>query len=107
MKRIKRKQKPKISAKNKERRLQFAKNYQTWDSEWKAVIFSDEIKFNLDGPDGIQYYWYDSSINEESYSSRASGVGSIMVWGTMSSSGKLKLQEVKGRMKAQDFVSML
>ena len=30
-----------------------------------------------------------------------------MVWGAMSSSGKLKLQKVKGRMKAQDYVSML
>ena len=38
------KSKTKDISKNKEWRLQFAKNRQTWDNEWKAVIFSDEKK---------------------------------------------------------------
>lgn len=28
--------------------------------EWKQVIFSDERKFNLDGPNGCAFCWYDS-----------------------------------------------
>ena len=41
---------------HKASRLQFAKKYMSWTHKWHNVVFSDEKKFNLDGPDGVQYY---------------------------------------------------
>ena len=40
---------------HKEKRLEYVNQYQTMIAkEWRKVVFSDEKKFNLIGPDGFQ-----------------------------------------------------
>ena len=51
-----------------------------WQEEWHQVLFSDEKKFNLDGPYGYQYYWYDLRKEKETWMSRNFGGGNVMVW---------------------------
>ena len=43
--------------KHKEKRLEYARQYQTMSAkEWRKAVFSDEKKYNLVGPDGYQKY---------------------------------------------------
>ena len=64
---------PSLTIKHKEKRLEYARQYQTMSvKEWGKIVFSDEKKFNLDGPDGFQKYWYAKVFPEENYSTRHS-----------------------------------
>ena len=44
-----------LTNKHKAKRLHWAKEHISWKLEWH-VVWSDENKFNLDSPDGWNYY---------------------------------------------------
>ena len=75
----KRKAQPNLTKLHIANRLLWASEKVTWGQKWRVVIFSDEKKFNLDGPDGNQYYWHDLRKEPQYFSKRASGGGSVMV----------------------------
>ena len=47
--------------------------------DWTKVVFSDEKKFNLDGPDGCAYYWLDLRKEEKLFRKRVEGGGFLML----------------------------
>ncbi|KAL3666445.1 hypothetical protein V7S43_019056 [Phytophthora oleae] len=74
---------------------------------WERVIFSDEKKFNLDGPDGYQYYWHDVRVDLKLYSKRVSGGGSVMVWAGMNTYGKTDIAFLEGRQDSKCYTDTL
>lgn len=44
------------------------------------MIFSDEKKRNLDGPDGFTSYWHDYRHGEKILSRRQAGGGGVIIW---------------------------
>lgn len=79
----------------------------TWNKEWKAVVFSDEKKFNLDGPDGYNYYFHDMRKEECFLSRHHSCTGGVMVWGAISFYGTCELQFVSSKMNANVYKTVL
>lgn len=99
--------KPVLQDHHKVARLEFARLHMTWNDEWKHVIFSDEKKFNFDGPDGWRYYWHDLRDEQTILARRHSGGGSIMVWAGFSWRGKSSLCFTSERMNSTRYINIL
>ena len=92
---------------NTSARESFSQHNQTWKKEWNSVIFTNEKKFNLDGPDGYKYYWHQLGSNYQHYSKRAFGGKSLMVWAGFAFGGKMELQFISNRLNAKGYQSLL
>ena len=59
---------PRFTMKHKEKRLEYARQYQTKSAvEWRKVFFLDEKKCNLKSPDGFKKFWYAKDFPKENY----------------------------------------
>jgi len=74
---------------------------------WAKTVFSDEKKFNLDGPDNMQYYWHDLRKEHQQYKTRQSGGGSVMVWGAFCRKGTSRLAILEGNQDSVKYVETL
>lgn len=99
--------KPQLEDHHKVARLEWAKKYMSFDIEWSRDIFSDEKKFNLDGPDGFHSYWHDIRKEEKQLMSRQHGGGCVMIWGAFSMDGKTPLAIVNRNMNSTKYCNQL
>lgn len=70
-------------------------------------MFSDEKKFCLDGPDGLNCYWRDLRKETLNFSRRNFGGGSVMCWGCFGKMGKLELAFTSSKMDSIEYQEVL
>jgi len=99
--------KPAINEDNVAQRLAFAEAHVQWDNQWNLVVFSDEKKFNLDGPDGFAYYWHDLRKGDLIFSTRQHGGGSVMIWVAISHTFSADVVEIPGTLNATRYKQIL
>ncbi|KAF0702625.1 hypothetical protein AaE_015816 [Aphanomyces astaci] len=99
---------PLLTRQHKVERAVWAREKVTWDDQkWVTVVFSDEKKFNLDGPDGLKFYWHDLRKEKTIFSKRQSGGGSVMGWGGFCSKEKTQLAILEGNQDSSAYVDTL
>ena len=98
---------PRLTALHKKKRFQFAKDHMHWIQEWQNVIFSDEKKFNLDGPDCYSYYLHHLDAKGVTRSKRNFGGGTVMVWGAFCYPGKLPICFISTHTNSDAYVDLL
>ena len=107
LQRKKMKKQPPLTPWHIETRMAFAQDMMSWTTAWQNVVFSDEKKFNLDGPDGYSYYWHDLRKEERVLSRRHTGGGSVMIWASIGYQGKSPIVFLEGRMNANRYIDLL
>ncbi|KHJ78121.1 hypothetical protein OESDEN_22259 [Oesophagostomum dentatum] len=96
---------PRMTMTHMQKRLDFPRTETTRD--WTKVIFSDEKKWNLNGPDGNHFYWHDLRKDPQYLSRRNFGGGSVMTWGAFYQGGTLELQFTSTSMNSDDYQLVL
>ncbi|KAG1536583.1 hypothetical protein G6F49_012954 [Rhizopus delemar] len=85
------KSKPFLSDQHQKNRLKWCKKHQNWTvDDWKKVIFSDETKINIFGPDSNPYTWKEDGAVSRPHHVKQTvryGGGSLMMWGCMAAKG--------------------
>lgn len=71
------------------------------------MIFPDEKKFNLDGPDGFNSYWRDLRKEPRYFSKRNFGGGSVVCWAAFSVGGKAQIAFTSHRMDSAEYIQVL
>jgi len=99
--------KPLLNDRNKNAILNFSRNKMNWIKKWRKVIFSDEKKINLDGPDGYSYYYHDLRKDERIMSRRQIEEGSAMNWCAIGYKGRSEVVFSDGRINALKYRDLL
>ena len=99
--------KPQLTSNHRKARLAWAQKHMSWTDEWLTVLFSDEKKFNLDGPDGLAYYWHDIRKEKPEIFSRAGGGGNVMVSAAFSYNGTSDIAFIDSRLDADKYIKLL
>ena len=92
---------------HKEKRVLHALTYANPSLDWSHWIFTDEKKFNLDGPDGYNYYWHTKGFPPLHFSTNASSKKYVMVWGGISKCGQTPLVKITERLNAVKYCGVL
>lgn len=102
---------PPSTGRNKAVRVAWAQAHIQWgqpgEPSWERVIFADAKKFNLDGPDGWDFYWHDTRKEPLIGMSRHSGGGGTMVYIFITAAEKLGMALLDGKIDAQRYMDVL
>jgi transposase len=98
---------PRITKASRAERTTFATEHVHWMDEWNHTIFSDEKKFNLDGPDGWSSYWHDLRKEPLIFSKRQQGGGSVMVWLAISHQRTSPICFIEETLNSNKFIQLL
>lgn len=103
--------KPFISKVNMQKRLEFAKAYINKPKEfWNNVLFTDETKINLFGPDGGQKVWRKPRTEllvQNLVPTVKHGGGNQMLWGSMAASGPGTMEFIDTTMDKMGYLNIL
>ena len=103
--------KPRLTKNHKLRRLQFTRLMKRFPEEaWKVVVFTDESRISVFGPDGNKRSWRRSSkilLDRHVIQTVKFGGKSVMVWGAITYDGVGELKFIDMKMDSNVYIDIL
>lgn len=99
------KQMIKLTKKQRQKRVELATLWLNSMWPWDKVIWSDEKRFNLDGPDS--YCTWGRKDQIEQRDRRQQGGASVQIWGMLMPDGSLIYKELHQRSNSSDYIDLL
>uniref|UniRef100_A0A0A1X466 Transposable element Tc3 transposase n=1 Tax=Zeugodacus cucurbitae TaxID=28588 RepID=A0A0A1X466_ZEUCU len=98
---------PVLSQYHQTERLNFANSHIVWGEEhWRRVVFQDERKFNLDGPDGFSSYFHDLRNYEQTLSQRPRG-NSVYIYMLITAGGPIHMEVSTAKQRPQTYIETI
>lgn len=94
-----------LTSDQKRKRVEMATMWLDAMWPWDKVVWSDEKRFNLDGPDSWSTWVRKGQIVERNR--RQQGGASLQIWGMLMPDGTLVYRELHQRSKSEDYIELL
>lgn len=94
-----------LTRSHRERRVELCRKWLSSGHRWDLTVFTDEKKFNLDGPDS--WSTYADEGRQLFRNKRQMGGGSVMVWAMLMPNGAIHIERLVGKIDAEKFSAML
>ena len=95
-----------VTTRNKQKRLDFSKEFLTNNINLKSVIFSDEKPFTLDGMVKNTFCWTIKRKKHKSVKRHSNG-GTLMVWGAIDYNFKSDIVIIEGHLNSHIYKNIL
>lgn len=95
-----------LTDEQKRNRLRLIKAWFEERIDFNKVIFTDECRFSLDGPDNFLSWQLDDDVTKYRQSRAFSG-GSVMIFGLMGSDGFLEVRKIDGTLDGRKYSELL
>ncbi|KAA8492041.1 Transposable element Tc3 transposase [Porphyridium purpureum] len=86
---------PHLQDRHRQARVKCVLDHHRKREELRDVVFTNEKEWNVDGPDGLKFYWTGLEDEPTVRLSRACGGHSLMVWGAINGDRKFALLFIK------------
>lgn len=94
-----------LSAEHRKKRLELANKWISDSHPWSKVVFTDEKRYNLDGPDSWASWVREGEENIRN--KRQQGGGNVQVWGMLMPDHTLCVHRLHQRSKSKDYIEFL
>ncbi|KAA6382982.1 MAG: putative Transposable element Tc3 transposase [Streblomastix strix] len=109
LRKVRRRRRPRLTARHKLQRKQFCEDWISKNRNWRKVVWSDEKKFRLDGPDAYNYYLVEvnKEAPEDVLSMDYQRYKGVMIWMAISSKGVLYFCLVRGSINGDTYMNIV